>query len=140
MVIGTETVVFQERQRQVALIGSTHEALEVRRLSVASGRFLPALEWDRSSPVAVLGQTAARELFPGRDPVGEIVRVGDWRMRVIGVLAPARPADGRRHGRRGDRARGHRHEDAEPPLASSACCSRSAPTPTSTGRRSASSA
>ena len=88
MVIGTETVVFQERQRQMALIGATHEALEVRRLSVASGRFLPTLEWDRSSPVAVLGQTAARELFPGRDPVGEIVRVGDWRMRVIGVLAP----------------------------------------------------
>ena len=60
----------------------------MRRLAVASGRFLPPLEWDRSSPVAVLGQTAARELFPGRDPVGEIVRVGDWRMRVIGVLAP----------------------------------------------------
>ncbi len=88
MVIGTETVVFQERQRQMALFGATHEALEVRRLSIASGRFLPPLEWDRSSPVAVLGQTAARELFPGRDPVGEIVRVGDWRMRVIGVLAP----------------------------------------------------
>lgn len=88
MVMGTETVAFQERQRQVALIGSTHEVLEVRRLAVASGRFLPPLEWDRSSPVAVLGQKSAHELFPGRDPVGEIVRVGDWRMRVIGVLAP----------------------------------------------------
>jgi len=88
MVVGTETVVFRERQRQMAVFGTTHEALEVRRLAVASGRFLPLLEWDRSSPVAVLGQTAARELFPGRDPVGEIVRVGDWRMRVIGVLAP----------------------------------------------------
>jgi putative ABC transport system permease protein len=87
-VIGTETVAFQERRRQMALIGSTHEALEVRRLSVASGRFLPPLEWNRSSPVAVLGQTAARELFPGRDPVGQIVRIGDWRMRVVGVLAP----------------------------------------------------
>ena len=87
MVMGTETVAFEERQRQVGLIGSTHEALEVRRLSVASGRFLPDLDWDRGSPVAVLGQKAARELFPGRDPVGQIVRVGDWRMRVIGVLA-----------------------------------------------------
>jgi putative ABC transport system permease protein len=36
----------------------------------------------------VLGQTAARELFPGQEPVGRIVRVGDWRMRVVGVLAP----------------------------------------------------
>jgi putative ABC transport system permease protein len=88
MVVGTETVAFQERRRQMALFGSTHEALEVRRLSVASGSFLPPLDWDRGSPVAVLGQTAARELFPGRDPLGEIVRVGNWRMRVIGVLAP----------------------------------------------------
>ncbi|HSD66499.1 MAG TPA: ABC transporter permease [Vicinamibacteria bacterium] len=88
MVVGTETVAFQERRRQMALFGSTHEALEVRRLAVASGRFLPPLDWDRSSPVAVLGATAARELFPGRDPLGEIVRVGDWRMRVVGVLAP----------------------------------------------------
>jgi putative ABC transport system permease protein len=88
MVVGTETVAAGERQRQMALFGSTHEALEVRRLDVASGRFLPPLEWDRSSPVAVLGQKAARELFPGRSAVGEIVRVGDWRMRVLGVLAP----------------------------------------------------
>ncbi len=88
MVAGTETVAFRERRRQMALFGSTHEALEVRRLAVASGSFLPPLDWDRGSPVAVLGQTAARELFPGRDPLGEVVRVGDWRMRVIGVLAP----------------------------------------------------
>jgi putative ABC transport system permease protein len=87
LVMGTETVAFGERRRQVALVGGTHEMLEVRRLGVASGRFLPPLEWDRSSPVAVLGQKSAAELFPGRDPVGQIVRVGDWRMRVIGVLA-----------------------------------------------------
>jgi putative ABC transport system permease protein len=53
VVIGTETVAFQDRQRQMALFGSTHEALEVRRLTVASGQFLPALDWDRGSPVAV---------------------------------------------------------------------------------------
>ena len=35
----------------------------------------------------MLGRTAAQELFPGRDPVGQVVRVGQWRMRVIGVLA-----------------------------------------------------
>jgi putative ABC transport system permease protein len=88
VVIGTETVAFQELRRQVAVFGSTYEALEVRRLTVASGRFLPPMEWDRSSPVTVLGRTAARELFPGRDPVGQVVRIGDWRMRVVGVLAP----------------------------------------------------
>ena len=41
MVVGTETVAFGERRRQVALIGGTHEALEVRRLAHRA-RALPA--------------------------------------------------------------------------------------------------
>ena len=88
MVVGTETVAFGERRRQVALFGSTHEALEVRRLGVGHGRFLPPLAWDRGAPIAVLGSSLAQELFPAIDPVGQVVRVGDWRMRVIGVLEP----------------------------------------------------
>jgi putative ABC transport system permease protein len=88
MVMGTETVAFQERRRQVALIGTTHEARELRRLSIARGRFLPNLDWARGSSVAVLGSLAAEELFPGQDPVGQVVRIGDWRIRVVGVLAP----------------------------------------------------
>ena len=41
MVVGTETVAYEERRRQVALFGSTHEALEVRRLAHGA-RPLPA--------------------------------------------------------------------------------------------------
>jgi putative ABC transport system permease protein len=72
----------------VALFGSSHEALEVRRLELARGRFLPPFPWDRGAPVAVLGSNLARELFRQADPVGQVVRVGDWRMRVVGVLQP----------------------------------------------------
>jgi putative ABC transport system permease protein len=88
LAMGTETVSHGERRRQTAVMGATHEMLEVRRLAVARGQFLPRLEWDRGSPVAVLGATTASELFPGQDPVGRVVRIGDWRMRVIGVMAP----------------------------------------------------
>jgi putative ABC transport system permease protein len=86
--VGTETVSHGERRRQVAILGGTHEVLELRHLTLAQGEFLPPLEWDRSSPVAVLGTRVATELFPGESPLGKIVRIGDWRMRVIGVLAP----------------------------------------------------
>lgn len=88
LVVGTETVAFGERSRQVGLFGSSHEALEVRRLAVARGRFLPTMPWDRGAPIAVLGSKVARELFGSEDPVGRVVRVGHWRMRVVGVIEP----------------------------------------------------
>jgi putative ABC transport system permease protein len=84
--MGNESVSFGERSRQVAVIGSTAEMLDVRNLQLRSGRFLPAGEWDRGTPVAVLGSTLDRELFQGINPLGKIIRVGDTRMRVIGVL------------------------------------------------------
>jgi putative ABC transport system permease protein len=87
-VIGTETVAHGARRRQVAIVGATRELLEVRKLAMARGEFLPAEELRRGRPVAVLGVKVVRELFPGEEPVGQVVRIGGWRMRVIGVLAP----------------------------------------------------
>ena len=85
--MGTETVAHGERRRQVAVVGTTHEMMEIRHLSVARGRYLPPGEMGRGEPVAVLGKTVAEELFPGADPVGQVVRIGAWRMRVVGVTA-----------------------------------------------------
>jgi putative ABC transport system permease protein len=44
--------------------------------------------------VCVLGHTVARELFAGRPPVGEWLRIGDARCRVLGVLAEQGMAGG----------------------------------------------
>jgi putative ABC transport system permease protein len=38
--------------------------------------------------VCVLGAKIADELFPGRSPLGEPVRIGDVRFRVIGIMEP----------------------------------------------------
>lgn len=86
IVMGNDTVSFEERSRQVAVIGSTAEFKELRKLRLRSGRFLPANPWGRGAPVAVLGGKVADELFGSRSPIGEPIRVGSWRMRVIGVL------------------------------------------------------
>ena len=85
--MGTEEVAAGALSRQVAVIGATPDYLKARQLRMASGEFLPEDEFSRGAAVAVLGHKAARELFRGRDPVGEVVRIGGWRMRVIGVLA-----------------------------------------------------
>jgi putative ABC transport system permease protein len=88
MSMASETVAYGDRNRKVAVIGSTSDFLEVRRLKLARGRFLPPGDLRRSPAVAVIGTAVARELFPGADPLGKMIRVGKMRARVIGVLAP----------------------------------------------------
>lgn len=85
--MGNERVSSGEFSKDVAVVGATAEMLEIRRLRMAMGQFLPEGDWDRGTSVAVLGHDLARELFPGRNPLGEVIRIGDFRMRVTGVVA-----------------------------------------------------
>jgi putative ABC transport system permease protein len=87
IVMGTETVSHGERRRQVAVAGTTPDMRVIRQLRLARGRYLPESELHRGEAVAVLGRTVAEELFPASDPVGQVVRVGESRVRVIGVTA-----------------------------------------------------
>jgi putative ABC transport system permease protein len=70
------------------VIGTTAELMEVRRLKIGAGRYLSPGDPDRGGSEMVLGVTVARELFGAESPLGRVVRVGDWRFRVVGVLAP----------------------------------------------------
>jgi putative ABC transport system permease protein len=85
--MGTEEIAHGGLSRQIAIIGATPAYMKARQLSMASGEFLPEDELSRGAAVTVLGYKTARELFPGQDPVGKVVRIGGWRMRVIGVPA-----------------------------------------------------
>lgn len=84
--IGEAPVSAGSRQREVTILGTTAEFLPVRQLRMAVGRFLPAGDPRRPAPVAVLGQTLAAELFGSASPVGQRLRIGDRRFRVIGLL------------------------------------------------------
>jgi putative ABC transport system permease protein len=83
---GTETVSHAERSRQVAILGTTADFLEVQRVKLGRGENLPRGDLRRGTAVTLLGATVAAELFPAADPLGGIVRIGDLRARVIGVL------------------------------------------------------
>jgi putative ABC transport system permease protein len=85
--IGNDTVANGERRRQVAVVGTTAGFREVRKLQMAAGRFLPVSDLERGAAIAVIGSKVARELFGTENPVGRVLRVGGWRMRVVGVVA-----------------------------------------------------
>jgi len=85
---GTEVVRAEGRSRSVAVLGTTAELARVRRLEVGSGRFLTPGDPDRGGSEVVLGIKVAHELFGAVSPLGKVVRIGEWRYRVVGVLAP----------------------------------------------------
>ena len=85
--LGSAGVSYREREREVMIIGSTEAFLDVRHLRMSSGRFLPAGDPRRASPVCVLGAKVKRELFGSEPAIGRWVRIGDRRFRVVGILA-----------------------------------------------------
>ena len=85
---GEETLRYGGKARAVPVIGTTVELVEVRRLTVGAGQFLPAGDPDQGGAEMVLGVKVAEELFGGESPLGKVVRLGDWRFRIVGVLAP----------------------------------------------------
>jgi len=86
--LGTGSIEYAERSRDVRVIGTTTPFLEVRKLSLSAGRFLPPGDPRQGDRVVVLGQKVAREMFQGENPLGRLVRIAQWRFRVIGVLGP----------------------------------------------------
>jgi putative ABC transport system permease protein len=85
--VGSVSVSYGPRSRDVVMLGSTSEMLAVRHWSMARGSFLPEADIDRALPVAVLGKTLRDELFGADRALGEWLRIGDRRFRVIGILA-----------------------------------------------------
>jgi len=86
--VGSEEVRAGARARSVPVLGTTAEFAEVRHVRVAAGRYLAPGDPDAGGNEMVLGAKAAGELFGAENPLGQVVRVGDWRFRVVGVLAP----------------------------------------------------
>ncbi len=87
LVLGAGTASSGARERDITVLGTGAAMLAIQHWVMGAGRFLPEGELDAAQPVCVLGFTVAHELYPSRSPLGEWLRLGDARCRVLGVLA-----------------------------------------------------
>ena len=87
IVAGSAPVSVRQLEREMIILGSSAELLEVRRLSMNQGSFLPPGDLRRGENVCVIGSGGKQELFGNQKALGQWVRIGDRRFRVIGVLA-----------------------------------------------------
>ena len=88
LAVGTSEMAFGGRLREVMVAGSTADFIPIRNFELAQGKALPDEDWNRGSPVAIIGAKLREELFGATPPLGQLIRVGDRRLRIIGVLKP----------------------------------------------------
>ena len=86
LVAGNSEINANGRLREVVVAGTSSTYLAIRSFRMAQGSFLPEGDWNRGAAVAVIGSKISEEIFGGHPAVGEMIRLGDRRLRVVGVL------------------------------------------------------
>ncbi|MGE5433497.1 MAG: ABC transporter permease [Candidatus Doudnabacteria bacterium] len=67
------------------LVGLTPAYADVQNQQPRTGRLVSATDVSFGRSVMVLGLVPAEKLFPGQDPIGQTVRVGNQEFEVVGV-------------------------------------------------------
>ncbi len=88
VVQGNAEVKGNNRSRRTFVNAVGPDMDEAFQFQIASGRFLPRDDLNAPRAFAVLGSKLKEELFGSLNPLGERVRIGGERYRVIGVMAP----------------------------------------------------
>ncbi|MBK9649167.1 MAG: ABC transporter permease [Deltaproteobacteria bacterium] len=95
VVMTRTTVVGGQANWRAAIYGVDPSYTEIRDWQVASGRFFDEVDIKGRKKVCVLGATVASRVFGEDDPVGQLVRLRDVPIEVIGVLkAKGQTAEG----------------------------------------------
>ncbi len=82
-------VVYGNHNWSTSITGTTPDYLTIRDWPVADGRAFTEEETQSAAPVCLLGQTVVNNLFnEGDNPIGAIIRVKNFPLRVVGVLTP----------------------------------------------------
>jgi putative ABC transport system permease protein len=86
VVAGNALVTAGEKQRRTNVYGVGPAFPEVFNFQVARGRFLPPDDPRAARAFAVLGSQLCHELFGDANPLGQTLRVGGDRYRIVGVM------------------------------------------------------
>ncbi len=75
---------FADRDREIRGIAADY--LPMNGYEIEKGRAFGTEDLEKAAPVAILGAEAVSVFFPTGDAVGQVIRVGDVPVTVIGVL------------------------------------------------------
>ena len=85
LISGGVTALYQGKNWGTTLTGTTPPSLGIQGRKLAAGRYLIPSDITYRRPVAVLGQTVVQKLFPGVNPIGQMIDVNGTPLLVVGV-------------------------------------------------------
>lgn len=77
---------YSDRSVKSTVIGITPEFIEMLNYTTGKGVFINREHYDRGLKVCVLGAGVAAELFRNEEPLGQMVKIEDQWLEVVGVL------------------------------------------------------
>lgn len=83
--IGQQVVTYKNVSKNVFIFGASAGRFDIDKGVIAEGRGYTTQEDKALAQVAVLGNTLATDLFGEIDPLGKLIRVGNYNFEVIGV-------------------------------------------------------
>ncbi len=85
-VVGMQSVKRGRRLvKEIWVTGTSSDLGLMGDTEIDQGRYISEVDVDRRRAICVLGSEVAEELFRGENPLGEWVRVGPHRFKVVGV-------------------------------------------------------
>lgn len=86
--IGQQIVTYKNMSKNSFIFGASAARFDIDKGVIEKGRPYSLQEDKALAQVAVLGNTLAKDLFGNDDPIGKLIRVGNYNFEVIGVYEP----------------------------------------------------
>lgn len=85
-IIGQDLVSYEEKRKNINLYGVSADFIKIDKSEIGKGRFFTEAE-DRSlAKLAIIGSEVKKDLFGQSQAVGESIRIGKNKFKVVGIL------------------------------------------------------
>jgi putative ABC transport system permease protein len=86
LVSSSMTVKVGTKTRTTTINGTSPEYEIIKNMGVQAGRYLLSFDLDYNQKVAVIGTAVANDVFAGKNPVGENIKINGQIFKVVGLL------------------------------------------------------
>lgn len=86
-IIGQDLISYQEKRKKINMYGVSADFINIDKSEIAEGQFFTEADDKSLSKVVIIGKKVKDDLFGESDAVGQYVKIGKNKFKVIGILA-----------------------------------------------------